>query len=307
MTLVSDCHVGKHGLGTGDQAVGQHDRAEQRDRARGRRRRRPPRRPARHCPCVDFAPRPDQRRPSSPTSGIVHGDAAWRPRSSAAAGRRAGAGQGRRHRGMNRDARASRSAPLAIRSRSVRRSPIAERPAARLRLGALRQPGGRRVACPKIPRKIATALESSRWSDRPARARPILPKRCCSPAARSSARDRAAKARSVGDSSAEARARGGSTELNLMHFDYLGEQFALDRRARLDRLCRRRRARDRGRRPRHRRGRSRPGARRRSPRRRCGCSTSRASRTSSSSTASTRRMARSANCSPRCSRSASRR
>lgn len=32
---------------------------------------------------------------------------------------------------------------------------------------------------------------------------------------------------SVGDASPEARARGGSTELNLMHFDYLGERFAL--------------------------------------------------------------------------------
>ena len=32
---------------------------------------------------------------------------------------------------------------------------------------------------------------------------------------------------SVGDSSAEARARGGSTELNLMHFEYLGGSFAL--------------------------------------------------------------------------------
>lgn len=32
---------------------------------------------------------------------------------------------------------------------------------------------------------------------------------------------------SVGDHSAEARARGGSTELNLMNFDYLGEKFAL--------------------------------------------------------------------------------
>ena len=32
---------------------------------------------------------------------------------------------------------------------------------------------------------------------------------------------------SVGDHSPEARARGGSTELNLMHFDYLGEKFAL--------------------------------------------------------------------------------
>jgi len=32
---------------------------------------------------------------------------------------------------------------------------------------------------------------------------------------------------SVGDSSAEARARGGSTELNLMHFDFLGQPFAL--------------------------------------------------------------------------------
>lgn len=32
---------------------------------------------------------------------------------------------------------------------------------------------------------------------------------------------------SVGDSSPEARARGGSTELNLMHFDWLGEHFAL--------------------------------------------------------------------------------
>ena len=35
------------------------------------------------------------------------------------------------------------------------------------------------------------------------------------------------QASSVGDGSAEARARGGSTELNLMHFDYLGEPFAL--------------------------------------------------------------------------------
>ena len=35
------------------------------------------------------------------------------------------------------------------------------------------------------------------------------------------------QATSVGDSSAEARARGGSTELNLMHFDYLGDPFAL--------------------------------------------------------------------------------
>ena len=32
---------------------------------------------------------------------------------------------------------------------------------------------------------------------------------------------------SVGDSSPEARARGGSTELNLLHFDYLGEHFAI--------------------------------------------------------------------------------
>jgi elongation factor G len=31
----------------------------------------------------------------------------------------------------------------------------------------------------------------------------------------------------VGDSSPEARARGGSTELNLMHFDYLDDSFAL--------------------------------------------------------------------------------
>ncbi len=32
---------------------------------------------------------------------------------------------------------------------------------------------------------------------------------------------------SIGDSSPEARARGGSTELNLMHFDWLGEHYAL--------------------------------------------------------------------------------
>ena len=32
---------------------------------------------------------------------------------------------------------------------------------------------------------------------------------------------------SVGDASAEARARGGSTEVNLFHFDYLGDRFAL--------------------------------------------------------------------------------
>jgi elongation factor G len=32
---------------------------------------------------------------------------------------------------------------------------------------------------------------------------------------------------SVGDSSPEARARGGSTELNLMHFDFLGDRFVL--------------------------------------------------------------------------------
>src|SRR5688572_33224595 len=32
---------------------------------------------------------------------------------------------------------------------------------------------------------------------------------------------------STGDSSPEARARGGSTELNLYHFDYLGDSFAL--------------------------------------------------------------------------------
>jgi elongation factor G len=31
----------------------------------------------------------------------------------------------------------------------------------------------------------------------------------------------------IGDASPEARARGGSTELNLMHFDYLGDHFAL--------------------------------------------------------------------------------
>ena len=31
----------------------------------------------------------------------------------------------------------------------------------------------------------------------------------------------------VGDTSPEARARGGSTELNLMHFDYMGDRFAL--------------------------------------------------------------------------------
>jgi len=35
------------------------------------------------------------------------------------------------------------------------------------------------------------------------------------------------QANSVGDCSAEARARGGSTELNLMHFTFLGDQFAL--------------------------------------------------------------------------------
>jgi ATPase subunit of ABC transporter with duplicated ATPase domains len=43
----------------------------------------------------------------------------------------------------------------------------------------------------------------------------------------------------VGDASPEARARRGSTEINLMHFDYLGDRFAL-----IDvpaaRLCRRR-------------------------------------------------------------------
>ena len=32
---------------------------------------------------------------------------------------------------------------------------------------------------------------------------------------------------SVGDASAEARARGGSTELNLMHFDFMGDRFAI--------------------------------------------------------------------------------
>ncbi len=32
---------------------------------------------------------------------------------------------------------------------------------------------------------------------------------------------------SIGDASPEARARGGSTEINLMHFDYLGDRFAL--------------------------------------------------------------------------------
>ncbi|MCB2056673.1 MAG: elongation factor G [Novosphingobium sp.] len=32
---------------------------------------------------------------------------------------------------------------------------------------------------------------------------------------------------SVGDASPEARARGGSTEINLMHFDYMGDHFAL--------------------------------------------------------------------------------
>lgn len=32
---------------------------------------------------------------------------------------------------------------------------------------------------------------------------------------------------SIGDGSPEARARGGSTEINLMHFDYLGDSFAL--------------------------------------------------------------------------------
>lgn len=32
---------------------------------------------------------------------------------------------------------------------------------------------------------------------------------------------------SVGDASPEARARGGSTEINLMHFDYMGDRFAL--------------------------------------------------------------------------------
>ena len=32
---------------------------------------------------------------------------------------------------------------------------------------------------------------------------------------------------SVGDASPEARARGGSTELNLMHFDFMGDRYAL--------------------------------------------------------------------------------
>src|SRR3546814_21108835 len=32
---------------------------------------------------------------------------------------------------------------------------------------------------------------------------------------------------SVGDASPEARSRGGSTELNLMHFEFLGDRFAV--------------------------------------------------------------------------------
>ena len=66
---------------------------------------------------------------------------------------------------------------------------------------------------------------------------------------------------SVGDASPEARARGGSTELNLVHFDYMGDRYAADRRARLGRLRRRRRARHGRGRSRHRGGRSRSGPR----------------------------------------------
>ena len=44
---------------------------------------------------------------------------------------------------------------------------------------------------------------------------------------------------SVGDASPEARARGGSTELNLMRFEWVGERYSLIDRAGLGRLRRR--------------------------------------------------------------------
>ena len=66
---------------------------------------------------------------------------------------------------------------------------------------------------------------------------------------------------SIGDSSPEARQRGGSTELNLYNFEYLGDEFAILDVPRLGRLCRRRRAGAGDRRRRDRRRRSRSGAR----------------------------------------------
>ena len=88
-----------------------------------------------------------------------------------------------------------------------------------------------------------TALESSRWSDRPARERPAWPKRCCSPPAPPTGRARRPTAPA---SATAARKRGraadrpNSTSIN---FDYLGDAFRDHRLPRLGRLCRRRRAR----------------------------------------------------------------
>ena len=77
---------------------------------------------------------------------------------------------------------------------------------------------------------------------------------------------------SIGDSSPEARQRGGSTELNLYNFEYLGDEFAiLDVPGSIG-FCRRRREGARDRRCRHRRGRSRPGPR---PARRAGAARAR--------------------------------
>ena len=66
---------------------------------------------------------------------------------------------------------------------------------------------------------------------------------------------------SIGDSSPEARQRGGSTELNLYHFDYLGDPFAIIDCPGLDRLRGRWRPGAGHRRRRDRRRRPRPGAR----------------------------------------------
>ena len=68
---------------------------------------------------------------------------------------------------------------------------------------------------------------SSRWSDRPARARPAWPRRCCSQPERPTGRDRPPTAIQHRRFEPEAAQRGGSTELNLYNFNYLGDQFAI--------------------------------------------------------------------------------
>ncbi len=117
----------------------------------------------------------------------------------------------------------------------------------------IRDGGRRRYACPPEPQ----APEISRSWAPAGRVKPALPRPFFLRPGAIGRQGSVADGTSVGDASPEARARGGSTELNLMHFDYMDDRYVLIDAPGLGRLRRRRHARRGGRRPRHRRRRSR--------------------------------------------------